>query len=138
MLLRLDRAIARVAAIEPAESSRPMEWQGGQPWPEVADKTRCLQGGRSDARLEVASRMHGHADGATAFFLFHYLRLLGEQVEVRARGRPLPAQIWAMPDWSPATPSPRTRVDADRRPSPPPASDRRNIALARALTEHGS
>ena len=114
------------------------EWLADEPGAEVADKTRHLPSGRSDPRLGVASRMHAHADGATAFFLFHYLRLLGEQVEARACGRPLPAQIWAMPDWSPASPSPRPRVNTDRRPSRPSVGGRGNIALARAFTEHGS
>ena len=138
MLLRLDRAITRQAAIEPAASRGPTEWLADEPGAEVADKTRHLPSGRSDPRLGVASRMRAHADGATAFFLFHYLRLLGEQVEARACGRALPAQIWAMPDWSPASPSPRPRVNTDRRPSRPSVGGRGNIALARAFTEHGS
>jgi hypothetical protein len=137
-LLRLDRAIAREAAIEQAASSRSMKSQADQPCAEGAEKIRHWASSSSDARLNLASRLEGRADGATAFFLFHYLRLLGEQVAARARGRPLPAQVWAMPDWSPESPSPRSRVDMDRPPSRPPVPDRGNIALSHALTEHES
>jgi hypothetical protein len=46
--------------------------------------------------------MHARADGATAFFLFHYLRLLEEQTRARHAGSLCPPQNWTMPDWSPA------------------------------------
>jgi len=99
-----------------------------------------------DPRLAVASRMHAHADGAAAFFLFHYLRLLSEQTDARAAGRPLPSQTWAMADWSPA-PAPRPRRKADQSPRlaaapaehpKAPAAGGGNIARVRALIAHGS
>lgn len=58
-----------------------------------------------DLRLAIAGRMHARADGATAFFLFHYLRLLDEQAGARRGGSPSPVQNWAMPDWSPPPPA---------------------------------
>jgi hypothetical protein len=55
-----------------------------------------------DLRLAIAGRMHAHADGTTAFFLFHYLRLLDDQTAARRAGLEPPVQTWVMPDWSPA------------------------------------
>jgi hypothetical protein len=58
-------------------------------------------GAGADGRLAVAGQAYLRADGATAFFLFHYLRLLAGQVAARTAGLPMPAQTWSVPDWSP-------------------------------------
>ncbi len=49
-----------------------------------------------DARISVARHWHGHprTDGATKFYLWHWLRLFEAQAEARAAGKPLPVQAW--------------------------------------------
>jgi hypothetical protein len=87
--------------------------------PAIPDGT--TENAAGDARLVIAGRMHARADGATAFFLFHYLRLLEEQDDARRAGSPCPIQTWTMPDWSPAPPAESAirAAKSVRKPVPP-------------------
>jgi hypothetical protein len=149
VLARLDRAVACEAA---AMREEPLSFNGPSPTlfgPSAAtgDKTISATPPARDARLLVAGRMHARADGATAFFLFHYLRLLAEQIAARAAGEPRPLQTWTMPDWSPVAPAARAPVARDPRPrSTSSQAPRRsrcplgagNLIPSRALLENGS
>lgn len=114
VLASLDRAIACEAAAvrdQPLSSDlASREARGRHSGATTADRAMRATTPDRDARLVVAGRMHAHADGAGAFFLFHYLRLLAEQAEARAAGYPCPRQTWMMPDWSPASPAGRPPV----------------------------
>jgi hypothetical protein len=146
MLRALDRAIMSEARCGPADACALV---ATPPTGETRLSTACVLDcfhGR-DPRLAVAARMHAHADGATAFFLFHYLRLLGEQAEARAGGRPPPSQNWARPDGSPAPTAPRPPIRTDPQSwcasgqmadLTRPGAFPRNIAGAGALIAHGS
>jgi hypothetical protein len=151
VLASLDRAIAREAATvrdQPLSSNAPCpEALCGRPGAVSKDKTIRAVSPAGDARLLVASRMHGRAEGATAFFLFHYLRLLAEQTAARAAGEACPLQAWTMPDWSPAAPASRAPAAGDPRPRSTVAQAPRrasrplgggNPIASRALLEHGS
>jgi hypothetical protein len=150
VLARLDRAVACEAVAmrdEPLSFNAPSPTLFGPTSAATGDKTIYATTPDRDARLLVAGRLHARADGATAFFLFHYLRLLAEQIAARAAGEPCPPQTWTMPDWSPAAPAARARVARDPRPrSTPSQAPRRsslplgagNLIPSQALLENGS
>lgn len=151
VLASLDRAIAYEAATvrdQPLSSNAPCpEALHGRSGAVSEDKTIRAVSPAGDARLLVASRMHARADGATAFFLFHYLRLLAEQTAARASGKSCPLQAWTMPDWSPASPASRAPAARDPRAGPTVAQAPRrashplgggNLIPSRALWENGS
>jgi len=151
VLARLDRSIAREAATvrdEPPSSDVPSpEARPRRPGATAEGRTTLVTSPTRDARLLIAGRMRARADGATAFFLFHYLRLLAEQAQARAAAQPCPRQTWAMPDWSPASPGGRPPVTGDPG-SSSDASERSggasrrcgegNIIRSAALWGHGS
>jgi hypothetical protein len=149
VLAMLDETITREATMraDPDQLARMGANDGERLSDEDSDEPPLSAAPAGDARLLIADRMHRQADGAAAFFLFHYLRLLSDQVASRAAGGPAPRQTWATPNWSPATPpSPAPTAARGRGTVPAPASRGRadrptgqgNIIVCRALLAHGS
>jgi hypothetical protein len=149
VLANLDQTIAREAAAlpdEPLSSGCLSPTLARHAGAAAGDKAMGATSSARDARLLVAGRMHGRADGATAFFLFHYLRLLTEQIAACAAREPCPLQTWTMPDWSPTAPGRASAARNPRAPSTTSQAPRRangllaagNLIPSRALLEHGS